>query len=198
MALGHDYELQDCPIARALELVGERWTLLIIRDCFLGVSRFNDFLAHLDVPKGILSTRLEKLVASGLLRKRKYGPRQYDYLLTERGTTLFPIVYGFAVWGDTHYAPSKGRRRVFSHTPCGTDLDPRGVCPTCKKFAAPGDVEIRNGPGAELDLRDDPVTKTLSSPHRILSPLMISSSQTEARASAGPVPRKRRNERNKN
>jgi DNA-binding HxlR family transcriptional regulator len=192
MALGHDYEMQDCPIARALELVGERWTLLIIRDCFLGVSRFNDFLAHLDVPKAILSARLEKLVASGILRKKRYGPRQYDYLLTERGTALFPILYGFAVWGDTHHAPSKGRRRVFSHVTCGTELDPHGVCPTCKTFAAPDDVEIRNGAGAELDLRDDIVTKVLSSPHRLLSPLMISSDQAEVRASRGHTSRKLR------
>ena len=197
MALGHDYEMQDCPIARALELVGERWTLLIIRDCFLGVSRFNDFLAHLDVPKAILSTRLEKLVASGVLRKRKYGPRQYDYLLTERGAMLFPILYGFAVWGDTYHAPSKGRRRVFSHTTCGTDLDPHGVCPTCKTFAAPDDVEIRNGPGAELDLRDDAVTKVLSSPHRLLSPLMILPGQAEVQASPGRTSRKVRNERSR-
>jgi DNA-binding HxlR family transcriptional regulator len=191
MALGHDYEMQDCPIARALELVGERWTLLIIRDCFLGVSRFNDFLAHLDVPKAILSARLEKLVASGILRKRKYGPRQYDYLLTERGAMLFPIVYGFAVWGDTYHAPSKGRRRVFSHTTCGNDLDARGVCPTCKTFVAPDDVEIRNGPGAELDLRDDAVTKVLSSPHRLLSPLVISPGQAKVRASPRRTSRKR-------
>jgi hypothetical protein len=132
------------------------------------------------------------LVASGILRKRKYAPRQYDYLLTERGTTLFPIVYGFAVWGDTHHAPSKGRRRVFSHTTCGTELDPRGICPTCKTFAAPGDVEIRNGPGAELDLRDDAVTKVLSLPHRLLSPLMISPGQAEVRASRGHTSRKLR------
>ena len=191
MALGHDYEMQDCPIARALELVGERWTLLIIRDCFLGVSRFNDFLAHLDVPKAILSARLEKLVASGILRKRKYGPRQYDYLLTERGAMLFPIVYGFAVWGDTYHAPSKGRRRVFSHTTCGNDLDARGVCPTCKTFVAPDDVEIRNGPGAELDLRDDAVTKVLSSPHRLLSPLVISPGQAKVQASPRRTSRKR-------
>ena len=62
MALAQDYDQQDCPVARALELVGERWTMLIIRDCFLGVSRFNDFLDHLDIPKATLSSRLAKLV----------------------------------------------------------------------------------------------------------------------------------------
>jgi DNA-binding HxlR family transcriptional regulator len=185
MALGYNYEHQDCPIARALELVGERWTLLIIRDAFLGVSRFNDFLVHLDIPKAILSARLEKLVAAGILRKKKCGPRQYDYLLTERGTTLWPMIYGFASWGDEHHAPSGGRRRLFCHTLCGQDLDRQGNCPNCKTFPSPYEVEIRNGPGAELDLRNDPVTKALTAPHRILAPLAIHMEQENVRALVG-------------
>jgi len=183
MALGHDYEMQDCPIARALELIGERWTLLIVRDCFLGVSRFNDFLAHLDIPKGILSARLDKLTTAGILRKRKYGQRQYDYLLTERGTTLWPIVYGLAIWGDEHHAPSGGARRVFSHVGCGSRLDSHGLCATCKIIPPPAEIEICNGPGADLDLREDLVTRALSSPHQILAPLKISTGKSETGAS---------------
>lgn len=183
MALGHDYEMQDCPIARALELVGERWTLLIIRDCFLGVSRFNDFLAHLDIPKGILSARLEKLTTAGILYKRKYGQRQYDYLLTERGTMLWPIVYGLAIWGDEHHAPSGGARRLFSHAGCGSRLDSHGLCPACKIIPPPDEIEICNGPGADLDLREDCVTYALSSPHRILIPLKTSTGKAETGAS---------------
>jgi DNA-binding HxlR family transcriptional regulator len=182
MALGHDYELQDCPIARALELVGERWTLLVIRDCFLGVSRFNDFLAHLDIPKAILSARLEKLVAAGILRKAKYASRQYDYLLTKRGTSLWAIIYGLASWGDEHHSPALGRRRIFSHVSCGRAIDAHGLCPKCNTFPAPGDIEIRYGPGAELDLRHDPITKALSSPRRLLVPLIASNGKTEVRA----------------
>jgi DNA-binding HxlR family transcriptional regulator len=185
MALGHSYEQQDCPIARALELVGERWTLLVIRDCFLGVSRFNGFLAHLDIPRAILSSRLEKLVAAGILRKKKYAPRQYDYLLTERGTTLWPMIYGFASWGDEHHAPSAGRRRFFAHIVCGSDLDTKAGCPTCKTFPSPYEVEIRNGPGAELDLRNDPITKALSAPHRLLEPITAPPEERASRALAG-------------
>ena len=181
MALGHDYELQDCPIARALELVGERWTLLVIRDCFLGVSRFNDFLSHLDIPKAILSARLEKLVAAGILHKTKYAPGQYDYLLTKRGTSLWPMIYGLASWGDEHHSPSRGRRRIFSHVSCGRVIDAHGVCPKCKTFPQPGDIEIRNGPGAELDLRHDHITKALFLPHRLLVPLIVSAGKTEMR-----------------
>ena len=74
MALGKDYELQDCPIARTLELVGERWTILVIRDCFLGVRRFTDFLAHLDIPRAVLTNRLDRLVTEGMLERREYRP----------------------------------------------------------------------------------------------------------------------------
>lgn len=174
MSLGRDYEMQDCPLARALELVGERWTLLILRDCFFGVTRFNDFLVHLDLPKGILSSRLKKLVIAGILYKRKAGARQYDYLLSERGTSLWPVIYGLCSWGDTYLAPAKGRRRLFSHVGCGCDLDRAGSCLECKAQAAPENVEIRNGPGADIELRSDPVTRAMLVPHRLLSPLMSS------------------------
>jgi DNA-binding HxlR family transcriptional regulator len=173
MALGNDYDTLDCPIARALELLGERWTFLIVRDCFTGISRFGDFIDHLGLPKGVLTVRLEKLVAAGILRKRKNAPRQYDYLLTERGVTLWPILFSMAAWGDTHLAPAGGRRRLFSHQICGAELSSDGSCPRCKIAAAPGDVVIGNGPGAELHLREDPVTRALDVPHRMLTPLSV-------------------------
>lgn len=173
MALGTDYESQDCPVARVLELLGERWTFLIVRDCFTGISRFGDFIDRLGLPKGVLTVRLAKLVAAGVLRKKKYAPRQYDYVLTERGTTLWPILFSMAAWGDTHLAPAGGRRRLFSHEACGARLSADGACPRCKMAVAPGDVVISNGPGAELHLRRDPVTRALDAPHRMLTPLVI-------------------------
>ncbi|WP_409977618.1 winged helix-turn-helix transcriptional regulator [Bradyrhizobium sp. SZCCHNR3117] len=173
MALGTDYESQDCPIARVLELLGERWTFLIVRDCFTGISRFGDFIDHLGLPKGVLTVRLAKLVAAGILRKKKCAPRQYDYLLTERGVTLWPVLFSMAAWGDTHLAPAGGRRRLFSHETCGTELSSDGSCPRCEIAAAPGDVIISSGPGAELKLRDDPVTRALDVPHRMLTPLAV-------------------------
>ena len=100
MALGKDYELQDCPIARTLELVGERWTLLVIRDCFLGVRRFNDFLAHLDIPRAVLTNRLDRLVTEGMLERREYRSGRNEYLLTDRGRSLWPILHSLAEWGN--------------------------------------------------------------------------------------------------
>ncbi|MCA6100547.1 winged helix-turn-helix transcriptional regulator [Bradyrhizobium australafricanum] len=173
VALGTDYETQDCPVARVLELLGERWTFLIVRDCFTGISRFGDFIDHLGLPKGVLTVRLEKLVAAGILRKKKCGPRQYDYLLTERGVTLWPILFSMAAWGDTHLTSTGGRRRLFLHAACGTELSSEGACPRCKITVVPSDVIISNGPGAELDLREDPVTRALDVPHRMLTPLAV-------------------------
>jgi DNA-binding HxlR family transcriptional regulator len=173
VALGTDYELEDCPVARMLELLGERWTFLILRDCFTGISRFGDFVDHLGLPKAVLTVRLEKLVAAGILRRIKRGTRHYDYHLTERGITLWPMLFSMAAWGDTHLAPAGGRRRIFSHETCGSRLLPDGRCPHCKTMAAPRDVAISNGPGAERHLRDDPVTRALDEPHRILTPLAV-------------------------
>ena len=106
MALGKDYELQDCPIARTLELVGERWTILVIRDCFLGVRRFTDFLAHLDIPRAVLANRLDRLVTEGMLERREYRPGRNEYLLTDRGLSLWPILHSLAEWGDQQAAPA--------------------------------------------------------------------------------------------
>jgi DNA-binding HxlR family transcriptional regulator len=83
MALGTGYQDQDCAIARALEVVGERWTILILRDCFLGVRRFSDLQAHLDISKAVLTERLNSLVESGLLERT--GSGHPEYLLTEAG-----------------------------------------------------------------------------------------------------------------
>jgi len=171
MALAQDYDQQDCPVARALELVGERWTMLIIRDCFLGVSRFNDFLDHLDIPKATLSSRLAKLVDSGVLRREEYRTGQSNYLLTKQGEALWPILYGLAAWGEAYHAPRRGPRRIFSHVNCTTVLDSSGSCPTCKIIPPASDVVIQPGPGAIPNFRHDAVERALQKPHRFLTKL---------------------------
>src|SRR5262249_19791109 len=139
----------------------------------LGVRRFNDFLAHLDIPRAVLTNRLDRLVTGGMLTRREYRPGRHEYLLTDRGRSLWPILHSLAEWGDQEVAPRAGRRRLFAHAKCGTDLDAAGVCPTCGVAPDAGDIEIRPGPGAELALRDDRVTRALFGPHRILQPLEI-------------------------
>lgn len=167
MALGTDYPRQDCGIARSLELVGERWTLLILRDCFLGVRRFSDFQVHLDVSRAVLSARLDALVADGLLVRVGEGHATYE--LTEDAVELWPALLLLAHWGDQRTSPGRPRR-TFHHVGCGT-LGRSGRCDTCGDTPHPRDVVTRRGPGADPTLRDDPVSRALREPHRLLEPL---------------------------
>src|SRR3954453_6098180 len=119
MALGTDYAAQDCALAAALELLGERWTLLIVRDAFYGVRRYSDFLVHLDIPRAVLATRLQALVESGVLDRRPYqeGPRREEYVLTKKGRALWPAINALAHWGAEHVT-STGPYRVYVHLGC--------------------------------------------------------------------------------
>src|SRR5919198_614150 len=99
--LGKDYERQDCSLARALEVIGERWTLLVVRDAFYGVRRFNEFQAHLDIPKAVLSDRLAGLVDEGIFERRPDPEHagRHLYQLTPAGRDLWPALYALLVWG---------------------------------------------------------------------------------------------------
>lgn len=170
MALGKGYEGQDCSLARALELVGERWTLLVLRDCFFGVRRFTDLHTRLDVPKAVLSTRLAALVEAGLLRRVEDVPGRPEYLLTERALALWPALYALTRWGAGQFG---GPTRLFVHADCATPatpIDDEGRCPRCALRPGPGDLEIHPAPGA-APRRDDPVSRALRKPHRLLTPV---------------------------
>jgi DNA-binding HxlR family transcriptional regulator len=168
MALGVDYAQQDCPIARALEIVGERWTLLIVRDSFFGVRRFSDYQAHLDISKAVLTERLTGLVSAGVLERIPRGGRD-DYVLTDRGQTLWPALFALSQWGETQ-APASGPRRIFSHAACGKDLEAAGWCPACQVQPEPADLEMRPGPGATSERQDD-ISIALQSRRRVLEPI---------------------------
>ncbi|WP_432114927.1 winged helix-turn-helix transcriptional regulator [Streptomyces sp. S1] len=171
MALGKDYARQQCSIARALEVVGERWTLLVVRDAFYGVRRYGDFLAHLGVPRAVLAARLRALVEVGVLERRRYreSPPRDEYVLTERGLALWPVLWSLGSWARTELPGTLPMRR-FHHAVCGTELDPRGACPACRLPVPPADVEMR--PGAGLDPAPaDPVGRALLKPRRLLVPL---------------------------
>lgn len=169
MPLGTDYERQDCSLARALELVGERWTMLILRDCFLGVRRFSDFHAHLDISRAVLSTRLDALVNDGLLVRVGAGHPEYE--LTDTGIRLWPALFALLQWGD-HVTTPGAPRRIYRHVGCG-DLGPDARCVACGRAPGPADIEIRRGPGANPTLRDDPVSVALREPHRLLEPIVL-------------------------
>jgi DNA-binding HxlR family transcriptional regulator len=168
--LRSDYTGQHCSLARSLEVVGERWTLLILRDLFFGVRRFNELQTHLDIPRAVLSARLATLVDHGLVERRPYRAGRDEFVLTDRGTELWPAVHALMRWGDRHLAGG-APRRLFAHATCGTDLDATGACPACGVAPPPGEVETRPGPGAATGGRDDPVSRALREPHRMLTRL---------------------------
>jgi len=160
--LGDDYPGQDCALAGALEILGERWTLLIVRDAFFGVRRFDDFAQHLEIPRAILSARLRKLVEHGVLTKAGT-----EYLLTPAGEELWPAVYALISWGARHRHPASRR---YSHFPCGTELNPFGECESCAARPPARDVLVTPRRPKRRQ-RADPVSVALRRPHRLVEPL---------------------------
>jgi DNA-binding HxlR family transcriptional regulator len=167
--LGKDYAGQDCSIAGALEAVGERWTLLIVRDAFYGVRRFNDFQAHLDIPKAVLSDRLNGLVEDGILARVPDPAHagRHLYELTQSGRELWPVIHALLVWGGNH---RRQNSRVFRHATCGTRLAESGLCEACGMTPGPEDILTERRRGYQ-PMRDDPVTQVLRKPHRLLAPI---------------------------
>src|SRR3954468_5721243 len=119
--LGRTYESQTCSVARTLELVGERWTLLIIRDAFLGVRRFGDFAERLGVARNVLQDRLERLVESGILVKVPYQerPLRHEYRLTDLGRDTWPSIVALLKFGDTPLAGCPAPPMLLLHRDCG-------------------------------------------------------------------------------
>ncbi|THV29517.1 winged helix-turn-helix transcriptional regulator [Glycomyces paridis] len=168
MALGKDYNGQDCTLSRALELLGERWTLLVVQNAIYGVRRFSDFQKRLDIPKAVLADRLANLTEGGVLERRPYqaSPPRYEYVPTEAGVELWPVIYQLGVWGKRHIGGEPPR--LFRHAECGGDLLPSTDCVRCGPLH-PGDIEMYPGPGPK---RDDPVSRAMNRPRRLLEPLV--------------------------
>ena len=133
--LKRDYEGQNCSIARALEIVGERWTLLIVRDCFLGLRRFEEFQQSLGIARNVLTDRLNTLVGEGIFERVPYGdrPDRFDYRLTQKGLDLHVALIGLRQWGDKYLCdkpPTVARRKrdkkrlVAALVPTGTKAVP--------------------------------------------------------------------------
>ncbi|WP_419996470.1 winged helix-turn-helix transcriptional regulator [Streptomyces boninensis] len=170
MALGKDYASQECGIARALEIVGERWTLLVLRDAFYGVRRYNDFLTHLGIPRAVLAGRLQALTDAGVMEKRTGEHGRQEYVLTEAAHGLWPALHALRAWGREQ--TGNDPVYVFSHAACGTELGGYGECPKCAVPVPPGDVAMRRGPGRPKD-PEHPVSRALERPHRLLEPLQL-------------------------
>ena len=137
-------------MARTVSVIGDRWTLLVLRDCFLGVRRFDEFQQRLDISRPMLSDRLGKLVDAGVLKKTAYqeAPARYEYRLTSKGMDLHPVIMAIVHWGDVHMAGKAGRPLLHRHTGCGHLFDPVTVCSECAAAVRAKDVEVEKGPGA--------------------------------------------------
>lgn len=141
--LGRTYETQDCSAARALEIVGERWSLLIVRDAlFAGTTRFSDFQRSLGVARNVLATRLEWFVEAGLMERRPStdAAPYHDYVLTRKGRELQPVVVALTYWGDRWAAPD-GPPVHFRHAGCGGPVEQHTACATCGSEVAGDAVE---------------------------------------------------------
>jgi DNA-binding HxlR family transcriptional regulator len=147
--LRRDYSNQRCSLAGTLELIGERWTLLIIRNAFLGIRRFDDHQEALGIARNVLQARLERLVEEGIMRRERYQerPERYEYRLTKKGVELWPVLVALMQWGDRHVYP-EGAPLVLQHKDCGGGVDPHRRCDRCGAELEAWDVEPGFGPGA--------------------------------------------------
>ena len=146
--LKRDYEGQNCSIARALEVVGDRWTLLIIRDVVVGLRRFDEFLDSLGIASNVLTERLNRLVDEGVLERVPYSerPERFEYRLTNKGRELGVPLLALMQWGDRHLSdkPPRIARRRSDKSPVSVRLVGKDGSPI-----APGDLELLPGPGAQ-------------------------------------------------
>lgn len=142
-----DLDQQPCSLARALSVVGDRWTLLVLRDCFLGVRRFDMFEKRLGITRHILADRLKKLVDHGVLYKSPYQqkPLREEYRLTEKGLELHPVVLSLVAWGDRHMADERGAPVVHIHKQCGNVMEPVTVCSCCGEPVSARDIRVETG-----------------------------------------------------
>jgi DNA-binding HxlR family transcriptional regulator len=149
--LRHDYPGQACSIAKSLEVIGERWSLLIVRDVMNGNRRFGEMQRSLGVARNVLSARLQRLVDEGILERRAYqeSPPRHEYFLTEKGLDLWPALIALVGWGDRHSTGPEGPPILIVHKECGGEVSDRGICESCGKVLNARDATQLPGPGLE-------------------------------------------------
>jgi DNA-binding HxlR family transcriptional regulator len=142
------FETMNCSVAQCLEVVGEWWSLLIMRDAFMGVRRFDDFQARLGISRGILNQRLNRLVEQGVLTRVPYQdhPPRHEYRLTDKGRDLWPVVTAMRQWGDTWAAPDGPPLQVV-HTACGHISQAVPTCSHCGEALGLRSLRAVPGPG---------------------------------------------------
>jgi DNA-binding HxlR family transcriptional regulator len=140
-----------CSLARSVDLLGDWWTPLVLRDAYYGVRRFEDFQRSLGIGRNILTQRLNRLVDEGLLERRQYHDRpvRHEYVLTDKGRDLFPVIAALVRWGDRWLAGDEGPPVTLHHVPCDHDMHAEVVCSHCREPLALRDVTARLEPAAQ-------------------------------------------------
>ncbi|MEN9644990.1 MAG: hypothetical protein RL238_1659 [Actinomycetota bacterium] len=139
-----------CSIAQSLEIIGEWWTLLILRDSFLGIRRFDDFVERLGISRNVLATRLDTLVEAGILERRPYDDARgrFDYVLTDKGRALWPVITAIRQWGDEWVLGAGNEPLLLEHRDHGHVANVRMVCEECGEPLDARSVRAVPGPGA--------------------------------------------------
>jgi DNA-binding HxlR family transcriptional regulator len=138
-----------CSMARSLEVIGDWWTPLILRDLYLGLSRFDELAEDLQISRNLLSTRLNALVGDGIVERRPYSehPPRDEYALTEAGRDLVPVLMALTAWGDRWVAPAQGPPLRFRHQACGSFFEPQVSYSRCHEPVTAVEVDVLPGPG---------------------------------------------------
>jgi DNA-binding HxlR family transcriptional regulator len=138
----------DCSLFRAMDVLADRWTLMVLREAFMGVRRFTDMQRDLGVARNVLTDRLNFLVDAGVLERRQYQDRpvRHEYRLTAMGKDLQPTLLAMMHWGDTYLAPD-GPPALVEHSDCGHDTEPLLVCSHCREPLTTRNVRLKPGPG---------------------------------------------------
>ena len=143
-------EIEDfeCSVARTWSVLGERWTMMVLKECFIRTRRFEDFQAHLGIARNVLTDRLSTLVDEGILERRQYQerPPRYEYRLTEKGLELYPLLVAIMKWGDRWKSDNRPPVRLI-HKTCDHDADPKMVCGHCGEELHAREVRAEPGPG---------------------------------------------------
>ena len=139
-----------CSVARTMDIIGEWWTPLIVRDAFYGRTRFEDFQRSLGLARNVLTARLNRLVEAGIMNRVPYQerPRRDEYVLTAKGRDLFPVIASLLAWGDRWTAGETGPPLLLIHEPCGKAGTLRATCDQCGEPMSLDNIQPVPGPGA--------------------------------------------------
>ena len=147
-----DWSVENCPIGRAMDILGERWTVVVLREVFSGIRRYDDLRVRTAIPRQVLANRLAKLVEHGILRKVPYrepGARQrHEYRLTDKGLDLYPMLVALRDWGDKYLVDDDGSPLAIAHRDCEAPVHVTLYCEAGHELTSPRQAVPRPGPGA--------------------------------------------------